>query len=223
MPDAIDVTTLTNVKTRLGPNFSGTGDDTLLSYLITSLSLFLLHEVGMGPMDWSIPAASPLVAQVPFNEWYDGNGSERMFLRNQPIVSVQALTINGVPIQASAAYGQPGYVIDGSGKSLAIRCGGAGSATTFTFSRFGFRGGGQYFQKGIQNINVQYTAGFASTPYDLQDKAEGQIAVTYQQKNRRDQASQAMAQGAGTSAFRDWAITPELALVIRKYKRVAMV
>lgn len=223
MPNAIDLTTLTNVKGRLGPGFSGTGDDTLLSYLITSVSLFVLHETGMGPMDWSIPAKSPLVEQVSFNEWYDGNGKVRMFLRNQPIVSVQALSINGRAIQASAAYGQPGYVIYGDGKSLAIRCGGGGSAATFTFSSFAFRGGGQYFQEGIQNINAQYTAGFASTPFDLQDKVEAEVAITYQRKNRRDQASQAMAQGAGTSAFRDWAITPELALLIPKYKREAMV
>lgn len=217
----IDLTTLASVKARF--NITSTTDDTLLQYLITSASLIAMHETGCGPMDWSIPAGSPLVSPQAFNENYDGNGSFRMFLRNQPIRSVESLTVNNVGFSASSGFGAPGFVIDGSGKSIALRGGGAGQGGPFTFTGWPSPNAGGCFAKGIQNVNVQYHAGFASTPWDLQDKAEVLIGVNYRLAPKREQASIAMAQGAGTISFRDWDMPLDVKRVFQSYRRSAVV
>lgn len=223
IPNVVDLTTLTNVKSRY--TVTTTVDDSLIQYLITSASIVALRETGYGPSDWTIPATggSPLNSPCSFTENYDGNGSPRMFLRNQPIRSVQALTINGVSISASTGFGAPGYVIDQNGKSLSLRGGGAGSGGPFTFTGWGGSAAGYYFSKGIQNVSVQYTAGFDSTPFDLQDGVEILVGVNYRRAPKREQASIAMAQGAGTIAFRDWEIPPEVLRTFRAYRRSALV
>lgn len=221
MANAIDLTTLANIKNRF--NITGTSDDALLAYLITSVSLIAMHEAGCGPMDWSIPEESPLVEPVEFDEFYDGNGSYRMFLRNQPINSVAALTINGRSFSQSTGYGAPGFVIDGSGKSISLRGGGAGQGGPFTFTGWPGWGAGYAFCKGIQNVEVQYTAGFASAPWDLQDKAEVAIGVNYRQAAKREQASIALAQGAGTTTFRDMDLPMDVKRVFQSYRRSALV
>lgn len=221
MANAIDLTTLADLKARF--NITSASNDALLGYLITSASLQAMHEAGVGPMDWSIPAKSPFVEPVTFHEFYDGNGSVRMFLRNRPIQSVTTLLINNVGISQSTSFGAPGFVIDGDGKSLALRGGGAGQGGPFTLTGWPGASAGGAFVKGIQNIEIVYSAGFASTPWDLKDKAEVLIGVNYRQAPKREQASMAMAQGAGTVSFRDWDMPPEVLRTFQSYRRSAMV
>lgn len=86
-----------------------------------------------------------------YTEYYDGNGTDTLFLNQRPINSITSIHIDdgrsfdaSTQISASAivSYSEEGYV----------------------------RLDGDYFSRGIQNIKVVYSAGYAqaSIPADLQ-------------------------------------------------------
>lgn len=214
---AIDLTTAASVRAWIGVS-SGT-DDTIIGTAVTAFSLWALRYCGLGPADNSIPAASPLVAQVSFNETYDSDYRFTLFLRNSPIVSVQSLTVCGRTIPASTAWGQPGYVIDKANKALTLRGGGAGVATFTTVGLYGSCG----FGGGPQSVNVQYTAGYNGIPPDLAQAANVGVGVWYQRKARRDQRSQTMNQGAGTVSFDGSPLPREVIDALLYYRRTAPV
>ncbi|HTV32693.1 MAG TPA: hypothetical protein VME69_06275 [Methylocella sp.] len=105
-----------------------------------------------------------------YTEYYDGNGGERFFLRNWPVIDVFSLSINGQAIPASSPWGagqswQKGYMIaaannptpPGMQQDIILR---------------GYR-----FRRGVQNIAVSYSAGYqisgevqsipATSPYQV--------------------------------------------------------
>ena len=213
----IDLTTLAAVKQAL--NVAGTNDDALIQFLITSWSSYFLWRTGCGGQDQDY-SQSPFADVCDWSEVYDGNGTWRLFLRNYPVTAVSSLNVNGVVIGASSGVGAPGYVIDATGKSVSLRLGG-GATGTFSFNSYpgvGYVPGG-FFTKGIQNVAISYSAGFAETPFDIQWAANVSVGVQYKRAQRRDQASQAMGAGAGTISFRDWVNPPEAERVIVAYTR----
>lgn len=181
--------------------------DAVLAGMITGASQYWLNRTGRDSLN----------SAATYNERYDGSGSRRQFLRNTPIQTVTSLKIvmwgGATSIPQSPDGIQPGFVIDQSGKSLAI----LGSPV------------GQYpfpcvwnFAEGIQNVLVSYTAGYASTPADVQDKVSQMVAVNYKRRGWIDQASQMLPQ-AGTVSYRAWEIPPEVERCIQNYTRRALV
>lgn len=221
-PSPMDLTTVDNVKDFLGIPLTSTDEDDFLQGLITANGFFWLWYTGLGNQN-EINTQSPLNSVCPFTEAYDGNGAQRFYLRNRPIVSVSQLLINNIAINAVTTPGQAGFVIDGDAKSLAIVNGGSGTAPSFSFAGYpGWGNGGQCFQKGIQNISVTYMAGYSVTPFDVELAAKQTIALTYQQKSRLDEQSRAMAAGAGTITYRNFAIPPLALQTMNAYRRVSM-
>lgn len=220
--NAIDLTTLTAVRNIVGA--VSTASDQTLQDCITAFSAWALTLTGRGPMDGSIPATSPLASIVSYNETYDGNGSPVLFLRNTPIQAVSALTVSGLVIPLSSAWGVKGYVISGDKKSLKMRSGGGGSGPSFSTTNFGaVTGAGLYFVRDIQNVNVVYTAGYAAVPFDLEMCARKVVALNYKRFSSIGQKSQAMAQGAGTVSFGQWEMDDDCRRTMTSYKRTAMV
>ena len=83
----------------------------------------------------------------------DGQNMPQMLLNNYPVTAVQSLTVQGLQIQPRPPYGPDvtsanfgGYVFDSKRIMLS-----------------GYR-----FPRGFQNVVVQYTAGYASTPHDIE-------------------------------------------------------
>src|ERR1019366_7185851 len=101
-----------------------------------------------------------------------------LLIRNWPIRAVSAVAINTIAVLQSTAPNVQGWVVDASGRFLALRGGNAVSAGGLLMNTFGnlyrMRGGGGFagwgigFTEGIQNIAVSYTAGFSATPFDLE-------------------------------------------------------
>lgn len=201
--------------------------DNLIARLITAASVYFLRKTGFTNSDGSIPSASVFNSQVSFNEWYDGNGNDRLFLRNRPIVSVSLLQVNGVSIPASTGFSVPGYVIDQNGRSLALRTGSGWAAGSWPV------GAGSYYQRnfgsiysffqGTQNINVQYTAGYASTPQDVNDAIIQLVGYTFKSKGWIGQQSVAQTDNVGTIQYVKWYCPPYVDDVIDQYKRRAIV
>ena len=163
-PNMIDLTTVDRVKSWL--KITSPVDDDKLQDCITAASRYWLWRTGRGSTDGAPPAASPFVQPVQFDEAYDGPGGMRMFLRNWPIISVAAVTLDGIAVTASPNQTTPGYVIDASKRSLSLRLGvgympGHGapfSALNRTQRAGGF--GGHDPNYNIQNVRVQYMAGY---------------------------------------------------------------
>jgi hypothetical protein len=159
-PNPIDLSNLSAVKN--WASVVSTGDDATIQSCLTAFSMAWLSELSAGPADGSVPSASPFNSVVEFIENYDGNGSDRMFLTNRPIQSVKSLVVNGITISASAAWNAPGFVVDKEKQSIQIRGGGGGQGVVTWPGYPGF-GSGQFFAKGIQNITIDYLAGFNPT------------------------------------------------------------
>jgi len=222
MPNDIDLTTLAAVKSWTG--LQNTTDDQIIQDCITAFSAYVLRRTGRGPADGSIPSESPLVAQVQYSETYDGTGTDRLFLKNWPIVSVSLLQIGMVQIPQSGAIGQAGYVIDGSGKSLALRNGAGNSVSgILTVGFFTTVGRGYKFVEGIQNVQVNYTAGFDGAPEDLEMCARKVVALNYKRRQWIGQRSQAMAGGAGTVSYGTWEMDADCDRTINYYRRRSFV
>ena len=174
--DPLNLTTLAAVRSWIG--ITSTDDDQNIVACISAASLYWLWRTGRLPANGDIPTQSPLVVPIAFNEWYSGNGSFQMFLRQTPIQSVQALTIGNVAMNQSTAFGVMGWAISGDGKSLQLRPGSGGFADLNAFGMWSTFGGPR-FVKGILNINVQYTAGFHGTPADIQLACTQMVALNY--------------------------------------------
>lgn len=233
IPSALNLTTLDAVKAYLSMTSSNSNvADLPLSQLITSISLLALHITGRGPSNGSIPTQSPFVTPVSYDEFYDGNGNQRQFTRNWPITAVTAVYVNGTPVPVSPSVTQPGYVIDGSGKSIVIR--------TLSYAGPAYRnvyaliGGNYFFAKGIQNIEIVYTAGFTSVPYDLSLAVMQTVAQTYTQQSIIYVKSKALPMGGGTVTYGNppgtqldgimgLVIPPQAMATFEYYKRQALV
>ena len=231
IPSSLNLVTLDVVKGYL--NLTTTGaSDVVLSNLITAVSLLALRLTGRGPSDGSIPTQSPFVTPVAYDEFYDGNGNQRQFVRNWPINSVTGVYVNGTPIPASTGVTQPGYVIDGSGKSIVLRT--IGYAAPSYRNALAVIGGNYFFARGIQNVEIQYTAGFSAVPYDLSLAVMQTVAQTYTQQSIIYTKSKALPMGGGVVTYGNPAgvtsegllglvVPPQAQATFEFYKRRALV
>jgi hypothetical protein len=130
-----NLTSLGNVAAWLG--VSTADDNLLLERLIASASR-AIHAY----------LQRPNLLRHSFSERYDGSGAQRQMLRQWPVLSVESLAVGVQAISAAPSYGQAGYTLEpwdgyppGSPQSLLLN--------GFNFSR------------GIGNVAVTYTAGYA--------------------------------------------------------------
>jgi len=212
----IDLTTVALVNDWLNQT-SGT-DAALIQSAITAFSQFVLTYTGRTNLN--------SVANYP--EVYSGNGSEILFVRNYPVTAVSSLAIDGVPIPQSPGVNQVGWVIDTSGSQAAIALRG-GSRNTVAYSQWspGQWGGngnapplGQrnlVFNEGIMNVEISYSAGYATTPYDLQQAATQLVAAKYRSRQWIEQTSQ-MQPNVGTTAYSKLAIPADVQEIIDRYR-----
>jgi hypothetical protein len=201
---------------------TGSPDDLDISSTITATSAYFLWKTGRGTQGGAIPTASPFVTPQAFNENYDGNGNSRMYLRQTPIISVTSITANGIAVPASSGYPYYGYVI-GDNKYIGIIGGSSNYPYNYSVSgsyrMFGASSGG--FPRGMQNINVQYTAGFTGVPFDIERACCKVVAINYRRRAYADQKS--LFTPEGTLAYRDWEFPPEVCSVLENYSRRAVV
>lgn len=151
--DPRDLVTLSDAMAWLG--VTNASEDVTVQDLITNVSLDFLRYTGRGTLN----------SILPFNETYDGSGSQRQFLKNGPILQVVSLSINGRQQAPSTSFGVAGYLIDQDRKSLSLRGGSTGSGS---FSTTTYGGWGPFFRKGIENIAVSYFAGYSLMPAEPQ-------------------------------------------------------
>jgi hypothetical protein len=214
----LDLTTVASVKALASANglaSSNTSDDANIQLAITGFSLEFLRMTGQ--LGSEAPAQSPFVEPVTYNEWYNGNGNDQLFLKHRPIVSVSIITAGTATIPQSTGVSAVGWVIDQDQKSIVIRSAGCGQ-----FGRSPGFMGTYGFPRGRMNVNVQYTAGYTGTPPDIEWCAT--VVVTQNWRRHTlylDQASKSLG-GAATIKFRDWELPPECARTVYNYSSASV-
>jgi hypothetical protein len=212
VPDQIDLTTVKAVCDYLQKGESPT-IVAVIQPMVTGASRMFLSRIGVSSLD----------SVNSYDEFYDGNGSNTLFLDQVPIVSVSCVKVNARTLQPSTTVSSPGWVIDRTRKSIVFRLGGvAGGPITFgtyTASQNGYQIVGA-FSRGIQNVEVVYTAGYTAIPADIVDKVTQLVAVNYQRRNWVDQESQNLS-GTGATAFHKWIWPPEVEECLDRYQRRA--
>lgn len=171
-----DLTTLADVKA--WAKISNTTDDQLLQRLITAASTGIVNVLNRGD-----------IFSRQYIERYDGNGSQRLMLRQWPVTALSALSIDGVSIAAQTSYPLgTGYLL--------TPWDGIGSGSPCFLDVFGYA-----FNKGRQNISVTYTAGYQTSaiPDDLAQACIELVALRYKERDRIGLAS--LAVGGETTSY----------------------
>lgn len=199
-----DLVLLDDVKDWLGLSTANTDADNVLQILISGFSQYVLRRTGRTSF-----------SQIEnFTEIYDGNGAMRMFLHNSPIVSISSIIVGSYSIPQSTGLLVPGWFIEQSKKSIAIRVSNGYMPPQSIFP--------YEFRRGIGNIQVTYSAGYSSVPYDLYEATMEMIGILYSRKDWKDLASKALSisgSGSGTTTYRKEFLTPGVEEIIRSYSR----
>jgi hypothetical protein len=169
----------------------GNNDDATLQILITNASLQVLQYIDRPHILSSVLG--------PLTETYDGNDSDRLLPRNFPIISVSSVNIDGVAVQAATTPTTAGYLWDG--RRILLR---------------GFR-----FCRGLQNVQLSYSAGYPSVPLDLKQAAIESFALTYRQRVRIGEKSNSMS-GQANISFDMGDVPPRSMAIFNQYRRLAL-
>ncbi|KGW27083.1 phage gp6-like head-tail connector family protein [Burkholderia pseudomallei MSHR733] len=153
-----DLTTLANAKQWLNVPSTVTGDDAMLTRLVSAASQFVQTYLNR------------TIASTAYTEKHTGSGSNTLALPNYPITAVSSLAIRGVPIAASPDGVQVGYTFDDRFLYLIGNVG---------FSSFPNGTDGHFPKWPPLGVQVSYTAGFASTPFDIEQAVLELIGLKY--------------------------------------------
>jgi hypothetical protein len=193
-----DLTTLQNVKDWLatGQQAFPPTDDRLLSRLISAASFFLESWI------------SAPIGLANWQEIRDGVGGERadkMALQVTPVVGILSLNIDGIDVPAAPPLTQQGWT--------------AG----YTFSPTAVALRGYRFGRGTQNVIVQYTAGFAAIPFDIEQACIELVVRKYRERTRIGERTRSLG-GAetvsyDTVAFKTMDMASDIQVLLQQYRR----
>lgn len=184
-----DLTTLANVKGWLGITSVDATRDALLTRLITASSQFI--------ETWLNRTVSGGV--LTYSATRDGGGGVTFVPANTPLVSITALSIDGVPIPASTGVAAPGYVFNTHKVSLR---------------------GGYKFTRGIANVQIDYTAGYTSVPGEIEQVCIEVVGSRFKAKDRIGVSSKGLA--GETISFVQNDLTRDMKATLMNYKKVVL-
>jgi hypothetical protein len=196
-----DLTTLANVKEWLstGERPLTPRDDAMLARLITGASA-LIEKYCSRP-----------IGLANWQEVRDGLGGERdhrMVLAVNPITAITLLMVDGLTIPAAPPLSQSqGFI-------------GSTAGYVFNETTLGLRG--FRFTRGLQNVTVQYTAGYSPIPDDIEQACIELVARKYRERTRIAERTRSL--GGATSASyetvtftrRDW--VSDIQVLVDKYR-----
>jgi uncharacterized phiE125 gp8 family phage protein len=131
-----------------------------------------------------------------YSETRDGMGGARLVLRNRPVTAVASVTVDGVAIPAATAPGAAGYRFDDVSLVLA----------------------GYAFTRGLQNVVVGYTAGFAATPPEIEQACIELVCLRYKERDRIGHVSKSL--GGETVTFTQKDLPADVATLLAQYRNV---
>lgn len=135
-------------------------------------------------------------ASTSYSESYNGRGGDVLPLRHAPVTAVASVTIDGLVLSPSPAIGQRGWMLDGNVLRLVGAC----------------------FTCGVQNVAVQYTAGYTVLPSDVVQATIDLVALKFKQKSKVGNASETI--GQQTTAYTFGRIPADVQAVLQPHRRV---
>jgi hypothetical protein len=200
-----DFTTLADVKAWLqtGTDPFPPRDDAMLARLITSCSTFIESWLSrpLGLANWQ--------------EIRDGWGGERAYrmpLAVSPVVGIISLTIDGLAIP-------PAPVLNAQTTTF-----GSVAGYTFTPTELGLRG--YRFTRGMQNVTVQYTAGYEDIPADVQQACLEMVVRKYRERTRIAERSRSLGGGEtvaySTVMFSRRDMGTDIQVLLQQYRQSAL-
>ena len=143
------------------------------------------------------------IASQSYTETRDGHGGRVLVLANYPATAVSAVTINGVAIPPAPDTVTAGYRLVNDSIILA----------------------GYTFTRGYGNVEISYTAGYASTPPEIEQACIELCALKYRARDRIGLTSQAMgvAGSSQTTAYSTKDMSDEIKTILKNYKKVVPV
>lgn len=126
--------------------------------------------------------------QATYTESRNGNGSDRIAVKNRPLTGVTSVSINTLSVPAAPDAASFGYVFDDT--FIYIRAG-----QKLSPPPAGSQGGFPYrFERGVQNVVLVYTAGFGTVPADVNQAACEWISFKTAKRGRPDKKNEVLAQ-----------------------------
>ena len=126
-----------------------------------------------------------------------GQSTLSMLMPQYPITAVALLEINGQAIPAQPAWGQPGYYFDDIQIALECYC----------------------FHRGISNVHIQYTAGYATVPADLAQACIELVALRYRLRDKLEWSTKSLAGESVTLITKD--MPSSVATALKNWRAVA--
>lgn len=140
------------------------------------------------------------IASAAYVDTVDGVGGSKLQFANYPVTAVASVKVDGVAVPAApvpAVRGWSGYV--------------------FTPTQIALQG--YCFTRGYSNVVVNYTAGYATTPLDIEQAVIEVIALRYKQRDQIGYVSKAI--GGETVTFNIKDIPASTQTVLINYRRLA--
>ncbi|MCL4504112.1 MAG: phage gp6-like head-tail connector protein [Deltaproteobacteria bacterium] len=150
-----------------------TGDFTTLANVKAWLNLTtaaaddLLARLISAASAWARTYMQREILAADYTEIRDGHGGQALFFRNYPVTAIQSVKINGLEIPAAAGALDKGY--RSNGKLLYLQ--------------------GYQFVRGQGNVELAYTAGYATPPPELEQAVIEMVAFRYKERDHLGQQS----------------------------------
>jgi len=202
-----DLVTLDQAKNYIGLEPSNTDDDITIQFLITGFSQYVLNRTGI----------SSFTQTQTYNEIYDGNNNQRIFVLNPPIVALNTVTIGSYSVPLSTSLVTAGVYVEQSGRSIAFRNSPGVLMPPYSIYPYAFT-------KGQGNIQINYIGGYTSVPYDLGECAMEAVSLAYVRKDWIGLESKALSAGAGVTGTTKYFmkhLTPGCERTLNFYSRYA--
>ena len=152
----------------------------------------LVTAVSVWMQDWM----NRIIPSQSYQEFRDGNDQARLMLPNYPVTAIAAVTVDGVIIPPSPGPGQSGWVL--ANDTVTIRCG--------------------RFTRGKVNVEVDYTAGYATTPPDLEQACLELASLRW--KDREHIGHNSISMGGQQTNFVVKDMPDSVKTVLQQYKKV---
>ncbi len=173
---------------------TNTNQDALITTLITNASAMIESY------------CNRIFASASYTETRNGTGGFRMYAAQAPITAVSSVTVDGVAIPAAPSGGAPGYGYVFDADLIYIRTGASYSGTPTLFT------------KGVQNVVLSYTAGFATIPADINQACVELIADKLAKQARIDKKSETLG-SQQTVSFDLSAMPPRVVTALAQWRR----
>lgn len=165
-------------------------DDLLLARLVSAVSTWVEKYVGR------------TISEDEYVEYYTCWGERSICLNNYPVTEVTLVEVDGEAVDESTEYGTEGWTLDGS-------------TLRFNGGTFSYRGNTY-----ANNVHIEYSAGYTTTPYDLEQAVIHLVALRYRERDRVGVKSKSAITGE-TIQFSSWDLPPDVKQVLDGYKAAA--